>query len=158
MPNLRSTPQSAKRFAERRRSGGRPVPRDGRDRSGGGRSLSMPRWTFDVSTLAGARAAPIPRRLEPELATRSNEAPSGDGWLHEIKFDGYRLIARVEGRAVRLFSRNGKDWTARFPALVDALADLDIDEALLDGELVALQADGTSSFRLLQEALASNRT
>ena len=100
----------------------------------------------------------MPRRLEPQLATRSNAAPSGDGWLHEIKFDGYRLIARLEGRAVRLFSRNGKDWTARFPALVEALADLEIDEAMLDGELVALQADGTSSFRLLQEALSANRT
>ncbi|MGB7216916.1 MAG: DNA ligase D [Gammaproteobacteria bacterium] len=100
----------------------------------------------------------MPRRIEPQLATRCDVAPSGDGWLHEIKFDGYRLIARVEGRAVRLFSRNGKDWTARFPALVEALADLEIDEALLDGELVALQADGTSSFRALQEALAANRT
>lgn len=100
----------------------------------------------------------MPRRLEPQLATRSNAAPSGDGWLHEIKFDGYRLIARVEGRAIRLFSRNGKDWTARFPSLVEVLADLEIGEALLDGELVALQPDGTSSFRLLQEALSANRT
>jgi len=157
MPNLRSTPQSEKRRADRRRTGARPLPREGYDRLGAPRGSGQ-RWSLDVSSLPGARAAPIPRRLEPELATRSSTAPSGDGWLHEIKFDGYRLIARIEGRGVRLFSRNGKDWTARFPALVDALADLDIDQALLDGELVALQADGTSSFRQLQEALAANRT
>ncbi|HEX6993464.1 MAG TPA: DNA ligase D [Gammaproteobacteria bacterium] len=157
MPNLRSTSQSEKRRADRRRTGARPLPREGYDRLSGSRGAA-PRWSLDVSTLPGARAAPIPRRLEPELATRSSTAPSGDGWLHEIKFDGYRLIARVEGRGVRLFSRNGKDWTGRFPALVDALADLDIDQALFDGELVALQADGTSSFRQLQEALAANRT
>ena len=157
MANLRSTPQSDKRYPDRRRNA-RPMARDGRDRPGGGRVSPPARWTLDVSSLPGARAAPMPRRLEPQLATRSAVAPSGDGWLHEIKFDGYRLIARVEGRAVRLFSRNGKDWTARFPALVDALADLNIGAALLDGELVALQADGTSSFRQLQEALSSNRT
>jgi bifunctional non-homologous end joining protein LigD len=93
----------------------------------------------------------------PELATRVDEAPRGDGWVHEIKFDGYRVIARIEGRDVRLFSRNGKDWTEKFPQLADALADLGVGAALLDGELVALQADGTSSFRQLQEALAAKR-
>lgn len=157
MPNLRSTPRSEKRYADRRRGGGRPLARDGQKRSGDPGVLQQ-QETLDVSSLPGARPAPIPRRLEPQLATRSNAAPSGDGWLHEIKFDGYRLVARVEGRAVRLYSRNLKDWTARFPVLVEALADLDIDEALLDGELVALQPDGTSSFRQLQESLAANRT
>ncbi len=157
MSNLRSTSQSEKRRADRRRAGPRPLTHDAFERFGGSRANAL-RSTFDVSSLRGARAGPMPRRLEPELATRSSTAPAGDGWLHEIKFDGYRLIARVEGRGVRLFSRNGKDWTARFPALVDALADLGIDQALFDGELVALQADGTSSFRQLQEALAANRT
>ena len=157
MSNLRSTSQSEKRRADRRRAGPRPLTHDAFERFGGSRANAL-RSTFDVSSLRGARASPMPRRLEPELATRSSTAPAGDGWLHEIKFDGYRLIARVEGRGVRLFSRNGKDWTARFPALVDALADLGIDQALFDGELVALQADGTSSFRQLQEALAANRT
>src|SRR5690606_7197045 len=149
--------QSDKRYTDRRRSG-HAVARDGHDRPGGHRASAAPGSSLDISTLAGARAAALPRRLEPELATRSNAAPSGEGRLLESKFDGYRLIARIEGRAVRLFSRNAKDWTARFAALVDALADLEIDEALLDGELVALQSDGTSSFRQLQEALAGNRT
>lgn len=112
----------------------------------------------DPASVEGAVRAPMPRRLEPQLATRSSAAPTGDGWLHEIKFDGYRLIARIEGRAVHLFSRNGKDWTPRFANLVEVLADLDIDEAVIDGELVALQSDGTSSFRQLQEALSANRT
>src|SRR5690606_41960903 len=99
MANLRYTPASEKRYADRRRNGGRPVPRDGRDRPGGGRVSPASRRALDVSSLAGARAAPIPRRLEPQLATRSSAAPSRGGWPPEVKFDGYRLIARVGGRA-----------------------------------------------------------
>ncbi len=161
MPRPRPTSQAAERFADRRRSRTRSEGdrRGGTERSDGkvevpvGRSI-----TADMASLSGIRRTELPLRFEPELGTRAEAAPGGDEWFHEIKFDGYRLIARVEGRAVRLFSRNGKDWTARFPRLVETLADLEIDEAWLDGELVALQADGTSSFRHLQEALAAHRT
>jgi bifunctional non-homologous end joining protein LigD len=117
-----------------------------------------PSSDVDVASLPGARSAPLRGAVAPQLATRVDEAPRGDGWVHEIKFDGYRVMARIEGRDVRLLSRNGKDWTDRFPQLTDALGDLALDAALLDGELVALQPDGTSSFRQLQEALAAKRS
>ncbi|HEU4617936.1 MAG TPA: DNA ligase D [Gammaproteobacteria bacterium] len=145
---------------------GTPSGRDGPVRSvGRGRGRGRKRFSepvrhpkIDVASLPGARRAPPPPTLAPQLATRVEEAPRGDGWVHEIKFDGYRLIAWVEGRDVRLRSRNGKDWTERFPHLAAALGDLDLGSAVLDGELVALQSDGTSSFRQLQEALASKRS
>jgi bifunctional non-homologous end joining protein LigD len=111
----------------------------------------------DAASLPGARPGPLSHAFAPQLATRADDAPRGDGWVHEIKFDGYRVIARIEGQDVRLLSRNGKDWTQKFPQLADALADLAIGTAVLDGELVALQPDGTSSFRQLQEALAAKR-
>jgi bifunctional non-homologous end joining protein LigD len=153
MPNLRPTHhRQDKRIPERRRA----AARTGRTAEGDASTAAADR--IDPAILPGARAATMPRRLDPQLATRTNAAPTGDGWLHEIKFDGYRLLARVEGRAIRLFSRNGKDWTARFPELCDTLGDLEIGEAFVDGELVALQSDGTSSFRQLQEALSANRT
>ncbi|HEY8555230.1 MAG TPA: non-homologous end-joining DNA ligase [Burkholderiales bacterium] len=113
---------------------------------------------IDVKAVPNARRAELPERVAPQLATRVEQAPRGDGWLHEIKFDGYRVIARIDGNDVRLFSRNGKDWTARLPALEKTLARLAIGRAVIDGEIVALQSDGTSSFRQLQEALATKRT
>ena len=106
--------------------------------------------------IEGARQGPLPRDPRPQLATRVDRPSSGDGWLHEIKFDGYRILARVDEDSVRLISRNGKDWTDRFPEIARRLADL--PPALLDGEMVALTSDGTSSFRRLQEALATRRT
>jgi bifunctional non-homologous end joining protein LigD len=112
---------------------------------------------MNPADLSSAHAGALPFGVSPQLATRVDEAPRGESWVHEIKFDGYRLFARIDGRDVRLLSRNGKDWTQRFPALVSILAELDLGRVLLDGELVALQADGTSSFRQLQEALATKR-
>ncbi len=117
-----------------------------------------PAVEFGVAGVPSVHEASLPRRLSPELATRVPEAPAGDAWVHEIKFDGYRLLARLEGGRATLLSRNGKDWTQRFPKLAASLQALEIPEAVLDGELVALQPDGTSSFRQLQEALAAKRT
>lgn len=85
-------------------------------------------------------------------------APDGDDWLHEIKLDGYRLIARLEAGAVRLQSRNGKDWTDRFPDLAERLARLPVECALLDGEAVHYGEGGISRFGRLQEALSAGRT
>lgn len=95
--------------------------------------------------------------LRPQLATLDAEVPSGD-WLYEIKFDGYRILAQVDDGQVRLITRNGKDWTHRFPELAAALAKLPVKQAVLDGEVVALTADGISSFRELQEALSHGDT
>ncbi|MDT8386528.1 MAG: DNA ligase D [Thiogranum sp.] len=112
----------------------------------------------DAAKLAGAHRRPLPRDPRPQLATLAEAAPDGDAWVHEIKFDGYRILARIEQRAVRLISRNGLDWTSRFPEIAGVLEALPVDDALLDGEVVALGADGVSSFGRLQEALSAGRT
>lgn len=111
-----------------------------------------------ASRLPGARPASFPAALPPQLASIAERAPTGDTWLHEIKFDGYRIVAHVEHGKVRLMTRNGLDWTARLRALAKQLATLPVEEAILDGELVALSASGASSFRDLQEALSRKQT
>ncbi|MFZ3017043.1 MAG: DNA ligase D [Gallionella sp.] len=106
----------------------------------------------------GAREAPPPATLPPQLATAVERAPKGSAWLHEIKFDGYRIVAHIEHGKARLMTRNGLDWTARLRALARQLETLPIEQAILDGELVALTASGASSFRELQEALSRKQT
>lgn len=101
-----------------------------------------------------ARKRALPERIAPQLATLADRPPDGDEWLHEIKYDGYRLLAHIAAGEVRLVSRNGLDWTAKFPALAQALAALPLDTALIDGEVVALAPDGTSNFGQLQDAIA----
>ncbi len=108
---------------------------------------------FDVAAVPGARTAPLPERFAPQLATLSDRPPRGDGWLQEIKFDGYRVICRLDHGAARLFTRRGADWSERFPTLRAALAELPVDSALLDGEVVYLGADGHTSFPKLASAL-----
>ncbi|HKE01318.1 MAG TPA: DNA ligase D, partial [Planctomycetota bacterium] len=103
---------------------------------------------------AAARRAALPRTFSPQLATLVAEAPDGDEWLHEIKLDGYRIVARLENGRARLLSRSGKDWTARLPTIARAVEKLRARSALLDGEVVALLPDGTSSFQALQNALS----
>ena len=110
------------------------------------------------SRIAGARQAAMPAGIQPQLATAAATAPAGDDWLHEIKYDGYRIVARIEGGAVRLITRGGLDWTAKFPALAAALAQLPVKSAIVDGELVALRPDGMTSFGDLQDAISRQRT
>ncbi|QOR37816.1 DNA ligase D [Billgrantia diversa] len=112
----------------------------------------------EPSLLDGARRAKLPREVKPQLATLAREVPSKGDWIHEIKLDGYRLLARVESGEVRFITRNGKDWTHRFPELARALSPLPVDSALLDGEVVAMGKDGISRFGQLQEALSNGRT
>ena len=103
--------------------------------------------------VAGARPAGLPRFVPPQLATLVDQAPEGDAWLHEIKFDGYRILCRLEGGRVRLLSRNDKDWTARFSGIATAAAQLPARTAMLDGEVAVLRPDGTTSFQALQQRL-----
>ncbi|MCP9232907.1 DNA ligase D [Mesorhizobium sp. LMG 17147] len=112
--------------------------------------------------LPGAVKAPSPSRIEPQLATQVPKPPGGDdpaartgeAWLHEIKFDGYRTMAHVSDGKVRLITRAGLDWTKRYGDLPLAFARLPCREAIIDGEVVALDAKGISRFALLQDALA----
>ena len=87
-------------------------------------------------SLPGATKAPLPARLQPQLATPVEEPPTGDVWLHEIKFDGYRTLARRDGDDVRLITRAGLDWTHRYGDLADAFRALPCRQALIDGEIV----------------------
>jgi len=108
----------------------------------------------DPSELAGATRAALPRTVEPQLAKAVDEPPTGDGWLHEIKHDGYRVQICIDGDEVRLYTRSGHDWTAKFGRLAEAAAVLPANTALLDGEVVVLRPDGGSDFGLLQQALS----
>ena len=106
----------------------------------------------------GARKRVMPETVAPQLATLADAAPEGEGWLHEIKYDGYRILAHIAGGTARLLTRNALDWTAKFPALANALAQLPLDSALLDGELVALAPDGSTNFAALQDAISRGQT
>jgi len=108
--------------------------------------------------IAGARKGPMPAALRPQLATPATAAPAGPEWLHEIKYDGYRLFAHIEDGKVRLITRGGLDWTDKFPELAHAFGQLPVDTALIDGELVHLAPDGTTSFSGLQDAISSGKT
>ncbi|MCW5893113.1 MAG: DNA ligase D [bacterium] len=107
-------------------------------------------------SVHGLHRGPLPERVALQLATPAAAAPEGDGWLHEIKYDGYRALCRIAGGTARLFTRSGQDWTARFHGVGDAAAALPVDGAFLDGEIVVLGEDGRSRFEALQEALAGN--
>ena len=96
----------------------------------------------------------MPDFIEPELAMLVDHAPDGDSWIHEIKFNGYRTAGRIEGGKVRMLTRRGLDWTARFQPIARALAELPLREAYLDGEIAVLAADGVTSFAALEEALS----
>lgn len=103
------------------------------------------------TTLSGAVAGPLPDTLKPELATLVESAPDGE-WLYEIKFDGYRVMARIEHGDVRLLTRNGHDWTHKLPRQAEALAELGLESAWLDGEMVVANDQGVPDFQALQNA------
>ena len=108
--------------------------------------------------LPGARPAPLPPFLPPQLATPRATASDGPEWLHEIKFDGYRTLARIEKSAVRLLTRNGHDWSDRYGGLGAAFEALPSHQALIDGEIIVQDEHGVSSFAALQEALTHQAT
>ena len=106
----------------------------------------------------GAVPAKLPLSLFPQLATLVEEPPAGDGWIYEVKFDGYRVLARIDGDDIRLFTRNGNDWTARMKGLPEEIARLGIASGWLDGEIVVLNKQGNPDFQLLQRAFDSSAT
>jgi bifunctional non-homologous end joining protein LigD len=107
--------------------------------------------------VRGARAGALPRRIAPELCTLVTGPPEGDEWLHEIKFDGYRILCRIENGKVRLLTRNDQDWTDRFREVAEAAGDLPVDRAMIDGEVVVIGPDGASHFQALQNVLREKR-
>ena len=110
---------------------------------------------IDPATVRKAKAGAMPDWIEPCLPSTVEKAPAGDGWVHEIKYDGYRVQARIEnGRAV-LLTRQGLDWTERYPGVAPAIAGLPVTSALIDGEIVVQTDAGVASFIALVDALKS---
>ena len=108
-----------------------------------------------LAKIKGARTAPLPDLIDAQLATAAKSPPTGPSWVHEIKYDGYRMLCRIAQRQARMMSRTANDWTGDFDALARTLALLPVDDAWLDGEVVALDATGRTSFQALQKALSA---
>ncbi|MBG6120798.1 DNA ligase D [Sphingobium sp. AEW010] len=109
--------------------------------------------TAKISDRRKTRATALPRFVKPQLATLVDAVPTGNDWLHEIKYDGYRALIAAAGQKVKLFTRNGLDWTEKFAPLMGAIAALDLPPCLIDGEVVALDGNGNPDFSTLQQTL-----
>src|SRR5439155_26509136 len=101
----------------------------------------------------GARRAALPKEFAPQLATLVDEPPRDSGpWLYEVKFDGYRMLARAERGRVRLITRNGNDWSAKLPHLQRALESMELPDGWYDGEIIMPGQDAPADFQALQGA------
>jgi bifunctional non-homologous end joining protein LigD len=107
--------------------------------------------------LKGAKRAALPRKIDAKLATLVKEAPEGDQWLHEIKFDGYRMLCRMHDGKAEIFSRNHKDWTDDLPHIAEAVGELPVKQVILDGEVVAFKANGATDFQTMQNVFKERR-
>jgi bifunctional non-homologous end joining protein LigD len=122
------------------------------------RKSSAPKRSKELAAaLKHARPAALPRFVKPCLATLVARAPDDKRWEHEIKFDGYRIQARLDHGKAKLMTRKGLDWTRKFPSVAKAIGKLHAKAALIDGELVAHDSKGISKFSLLQQNLTSGR-
>lgn len=121
------------------------------------KKVPAPRKKSTKAQLVGAEPAELPDLIKPELATLVESAPEGD-WRYEIKFDGYRVMARVADGNVQLFTRNGHDWTHKLPRQAEAIAGLGLESAWLDGEMVVANDDGVPDFKALQNAFEAGRS
>jgi bifunctional non-homologous end joining protein LigD len=97
--------------------------------------------------------APYPGFIEPALATSIDKVPSGERWIHEIKFDGYRVQVHLANNGVKVFTRRGNDWTTRFKKIADDAWHINAGSAIIDGEVVVPSANGTTDFSVLQNEL-----
>jgi bifunctional non-homologous end joining protein LigD len=111
-----------------------------------------------AKTRPAKQRAALPPIVAPQLATLVTAPPSAGEWLYELKLDGYRMLTRVDGRDVRCFTRNGNDWSARLPRLVEAVRALNLPSCWLDGEIVALDEEGVPHFQQLQNAFDRGST
>ena len=105
-----------------------------------------------VERGSSAGAPGLPQWIRPQLTDLVDAAPDGSAWLHEIKFDGYRMHARLDRGAARLLTRTGLDWTHKYPAIAAAVASLGAHQAYFDRELCGVGPDGTTSFSMIQNA------
>jgi bifunctional non-homologous end joining protein LigD len=138
----------------RARGSKRKSQRKSKKRGAVGNGAATRDWAPPLAAVPGARRAALPAHPTPQLATLVSELPQGGEWLYEPKLDGYRLLARVAAGRAALSTRRGNDWTDRFPHLAAAAAALPCESALLDGEAVAFDDRGLTSFQRLQNAIA----
>lgn len=117
------------------------------------RSFKLP----EILRINGARKALLRLFVEPALSAPADSPPTGAQWLHEVKFDGYRVQTRIDGEEIRLLTRKGLDWTSRFQGVAQAVSDLRLGSAILDGEIVVEDAAGISNFNELVSDLKSGR-
>jgi ATP-dependent DNA ligase len=111
----------------------------------------VPRSSAVAATKRGPRETPaLPRWIEPQLCKLVAKAPGGPGWVHEVKFDGYRMAARIDRGDVQLLTRSGLDWTEKYPEAAAALAKLPVTSAYIDGELCGVRDDGVGDITLTQ--------
>ena len=104
------------------------------------------------------RASQLPVWIRPQLTRLADEAPGGKEWLHEVKYDGYRMHARIDGKQIKLLTRTGLDWSHRYRRTIEALRALTAKTAYVDGELCALRSDGVPVFSRLHGAMDEGRT
>jgi bifunctional non-homologous end joining protein LigD len=125
------------------------------------RSAESLRTLAASPAIEGAKKAALPATFKPQLATLVDTVPPGDDWSYEIKFDGYRVLMRIDHHAVKtpvhVYTRAGNDWTSKFSKQVGALAQLDLDSGWLDGEAVVLDHNDVPNFQALQNAFDANR-
>ena len=108
--------------------------------------------TDTLSTRRRVKPAPPPAWIKPQLAALVNKAPDGSDWLHEIKFDGYRMHTRLVSGRAQILTRRDNDWTDKYPAIAKFIAGLPAHNAYLDGELCGVLPDGRTAFNLIQNA------
>lgn len=124
--------------------------------TGGDLILAEDRSVASGRSMAAIAARTSPTFIEPQLCRAVDRPPMGDQWVHEIKFDGYRVQVHVNGGRAVLLTRKGLDWTGKFPAIAEAARHL--PDVILDGEVVALNKDGAPDFAALQAALSDKAT
>ncbi len=114
---------------------------------------------LDPSLLQNAAECELPVALKPQLATLVDVPPNDPAeWTYEIKFDGYRILARIDGAKIQLFTRNGNDWSHKLPHLVKAIDGMGLKNGWLDGEVIVPNEHGIPDFQSLQNAFDSSRT
>ncbi|EIL99286.1 ATP-dependent DNA ligase [Rhodanobacter thiooxydans] len=149
---VRSTRAAAKAPTDKAATGRSPVRRTGVPK---GRKAPRVRLARLAAALPGGRARPATNAFfAPELTRLRESPPSGEAWLHEVKWDGYRILAAIADGEVKLWSRNAQPWNDRLPDIVQSLESLGLQSARLDGELIALGARGHSDFNGLQQTLS----
>jgi bifunctional non-homologous end joining protein LigD len=122
------------------------------------RSNRAPRGPSDAKARTRrtkAKGLALPRFRTPQLATLVEDAPGGEDWLHELKYDGYRVLVAANDTEVRCYTRSGQDWTPKFRSVADAFRTMQLASTLIDGEMVAFNAEGRSDFSTLQQTLGN---